>query len=338
MDTALAEISEAVPFVIVDIFQLETRRGSATSTSANNLVDATNVQFLSGDTGKMVYNITDKTWAVIESFSSTSQVGLSKDIMASGEAYEIYNKGCWNHRQINIEDSGDFLWVIGAVYPAEPDAMFFGTQRNIRNLTLHNQNKIAEIDVAWVDNTKDADAAKDIYIYFAKQHRLNVMTDVAGTLAATAAVDVTSMSMTSLALAETIYKNQLFTVEVISGIDSRLTYRVSADVTLAGGGATVSFWPGLEAAIDNGAIVNFISSTLTPELERILIDLVTGQILMAEGISQVNQTPKGGQAVGKLTFNMGRTMLERARLQLKGLVDVDLRANHTYSRGMILTR
>src|SRR3990167_3766112 len=146
IDNALSEISEAVPYVMVDIYQIETRRGIATSTSSDNLVDATNAQFASGDIGKNVYNTTDKTWAVITSFSSTSQVGLSNDIMASGEGYEIYNKGCWNSRQINIEDSGDFLSVIGAVYPVSPDLMWSGSMENMRNVKLLSQNKIAEID------------------------------------------------------------------------------------------------------------------------------------------------------------------------------------------------
>ena len=62
IDNALSEISEAVPYVMVDIYQLETRRGIATSTSADNLVDATNAQFVSAaaDVGKVVYNTTDR--------------------------------------------------------------------------------------------------------------------------------------------------------------------------------------------------------------------------------------------------------------------------------------
>ncbi len=327
IDQSLSEISDAVPFVMVDTYQIESRDGIATSTSSNNLVDATNAQFSSADTGKIVYNTTDKTWAVIISYSSTSQVGLSKDIFTVGEGYEIYNKGCWNKKQINISDSGDFLSIIGVVYPVTPDEMFAGSMENLHNVRILDQNKIIELDTWYVDNSKDSDSDKDVQVYFARQHQLNSMTDLAGAVNGSHTAGSTSIAMASLGSTETIYKNTLFTVALASGISSRLTYRVTADVTTSGNAATVSCFPATESTISTASVVTFIGSTLTPDLERILIDLVTGQILMAEGLDNTTKIAKGGQGASARQFEMGRAILEKARIQLKGMVDVDLRSN-----------
>ena len=93
IEESLKELAVYVPHIVRMPFKIEARTGSATSTSPNNLVDATNDQFLAtdDDNEKVVYNTTDKTWAVITSYSTAEQVGLSNDIMASGESYKIFN-------------------------------------------------------------------------------------------------------------------------------------------------------------------------------------------------------------------------------------------------------
>ncbi len=64
-------------------------QGSATSTSANKLVDST-ANFNDADHLSMtVYNSTDDTWAKVQTVDSTTQITLSVDIMASGENYVI---------------------------------------------------------------------------------------------------------------------------------------------------------------------------------------------------------------------------------------------------------
>lgn len=332
IDNALSEISEAVPFIMMDTYPLETRRGIATSTLANNLVDATNAYFLAGDVGKVIYNTTDRTWTTIRAYTSTTTVVLHTNIMASGEGYEIYNKECWNNRQINIEEVGDFLSIIGAIYPIEPS---LDTFVNMRSVKVLGNDKILEIDTAWVDNTKNADAYKYVQLYLARQHKLNHMTDLAAATTAAYAAAIKTIALNGLTDADTpISKNTLFYFTKLQGAasSSRFLYRTTADATIGTQAATISFYPGLETAVSSADEIAFIGSTLTPDLERILIDMVTGQILMAEGISQVNAVPVGGQSVSTRTFDMGRSILERARMQLKGLVDVDLRANITWSR------
>jgi len=333
LDDAITEVSEYSPYIMRDIYTIESRFGTASATSANNLVDTDKSPFSSSDTGKVVYNTTDKTWAVIESFSSSSQVGISKDIFTEGEGYEIYNKGCFNKRQINIENSDDFLWIVGAVYPVRPDLSQVPFQ-NMRNVILYERNKIAEIDVAWVDNSGKSDADVDVYIYFARQHKLNPMTDLSGAVnnASGYSAGDTSMALDGLQASGTIFKDTLFTVALASGIDSRLTYRVTADATISSNAATISFWPALEADVADDAVVTFVGSTLTPELERIIVQIVAGEALMSEGLAQINEIAKGGTTVSNKYYQMGERMAEKARAKLKGLIDVDLRATKIHSR------
>jgi hypothetical protein len=62
--------------------------GSATSTTADKLVNS-GATFTSATVGKTVYNTTDNTWTTVTALDSTTQLSLTDDIMASGEAYII---------------------------------------------------------------------------------------------------------------------------------------------------------------------------------------------------------------------------------------------------------
>ncbi|HBG45847.1 MAG TPA: hypothetical protein DDW94_02550 [Deltaproteobacteria bacterium] len=64
--------------------------GTATSTTANKLVDSA-ANFGTDVVNKTVYNSTDDTWAKVTARDSATQLSLSADIMASGEAYVAAN-------------------------------------------------------------------------------------------------------------------------------------------------------------------------------------------------------------------------------------------------------
>ena len=61
-------------------------QGTATSTAAFTCTD-TAAAFVAADVGKLLFNRTDDTWAVICKITSGTVVELSHDIMASGEEY-----------------------------------------------------------------------------------------------------------------------------------------------------------------------------------------------------------------------------------------------------------
>ena len=62
--------------------------GTATSTMANKLVDSA-ASFTSEVAAMAIYNSTDGTWAKVNAVDSATQLSLSADIMANGEAYVI---------------------------------------------------------------------------------------------------------------------------------------------------------------------------------------------------------------------------------------------------------
>jgi len=331
LDDAITEVSEAIPYIMRDTYQIESRTGTASSTSSGNLVDATKSQFVSGDTGKVVYNTTDHTWAVIETVTSGTTVALSADIMASGEGYEIYNKGCWSKKQINISNSSDFLKVLYAVYPV--DRQLYTTPSNKRNVTLYDQNKILELDIDYVEDSGISTSFKDVDVFFARQHKLNPNVDLGGQANAEIAAAATSATIKTLTDADSyVYKDTLFTVALASGISSRYTYRVLADAAISTNTAAISWFPAMEAVVAADAVVTFIGSTLTPELERIVVQIVAGEALMSESIDLATSLIQGSSSSSQF-YSIGERMATKARAKLKALIDVDQNATYSYSRG-----
>ncbi len=292
---ALGFISRFVPYVAKVLYTVESRTGKASSTSANHLVDGTKAHFLSTDVGKVIYNSTDKTWALIVTYNSTSDVTISKDIMASGESYSIFNKGCSNAKQIKISDT-DYMWIEEVEFPV-------GTKRNVKDI----QNDILEIDLANdPDDTSLSDSEKDAYVWVAKRHKLSQLTDLLGAVnnAAGYAAGATSMILTDLqAAGGTIEEGQEFTVANVRG-----TYWTTAAATIAAGAAgtaTISFWPGLESAVANSVVVTFRGSTLTFELESIIVDVWAAYALIKKATKYIQEinTAQANLSTGAALIN-----------------------------------
>lgn len=264
-------------------YQIESRYGSATSTTASALVDATKDQFVSTDAGKRLFNDTDKTWADVISHTSAEQLGLSHDIMASGENYYLYNKGCWNNKQINIEDVEDYLWVDRLEFP-------IGYERNVDFIKgdILQIGLDAEPDDSDPNNT---DRVIDIYVWFAKRHLLSQLTDFAGAVDLVAGYSKgdTSMVIDGLQTTGTIEEDQEFTPASRDQV-----YTVTADATIATNEATVSFYPALDADVANDIVVTFVQSTLDRQLEMLLIEYVVGKALMDEANLHVPLISIGG--------------------------------------------
>ena len=64
--------------------------GNATATTASHLIDTTLNQFTAADVGKVVYNTTDFTYAIVTAYNSTSDLTIDTDIMANTEGYGLY--------------------------------------------------------------------------------------------------------------------------------------------------------------------------------------------------------------------------------------------------------
>ncbi len=263
---------------------VEARTGSATSTLANNLVDATNAHFVAGDVNKVIYNTTDYTRAKIITYTSTTTVALSKDIMVSGEGYEIYNRECRNNKQVYVGDlANDVLLDVTENKIEYP----IGSYRNFEPITVN----VIEI---LTDDSPDTDYTK-AYINFARIHKLPNLTDWAGAVnnASGYAAGSVSMAINLLGSDATIPEGAEFTITSVSGL-----YTVTEDATITTNAATISFYPGLDTAVINGQVITFTKSTLTPPLETLLANYVAGLCCLNITTEKIHESTWGDE-VGK---------------------------------------
>lgn len=293
IEKAVRKVSETLPDERRVSFFIESRTGTATSDTADSLVDTDEAQFLATDADKVIHNTQNNTWAIVTSATDAvalSKLALSKDIFVDGdEAYEIYNKGCSSKFQINIESVPYYIdpprhGVFKVEYP-------IGTERNF---TI--EGDILTIDVGSVKDSKVVDPAVDteVYVWFRRRHFVSQLADLLGASNGEEAAGATSMDVDTLYGADTIAEGQEFTVENIRG-----TYMATLTVVLGGTnggqGSTstngLEFWPPLESALGDGKVITFIGSTLNTEIEGLVVELAAAYCALS---IQANAIPKGG--------------------------------------------
>lgn len=307
LQDALRDFARYRPHIVRVPYTVESRTGTATSTTASALVDATEVQFLAGDVGKVIHNTTDNTWAIVTAYVSTSQLTLSRDIMVSGESYEMYNKDCTSNKQINIEDVEDYLWVEKLEFP-------IGTEREVDS--IHGSILTIGIDDN-PDDTKDADADKIVHVYFAKRHKVSQLTDLAAAVNNGAGYSESDTSIVLDALQDgtaTIEEDQEFT---IAGM--RQIYTVTADATIGTNAATIYFYPGLEGAVLDNAVVTFTLSTLDRILEDLIASYVAALASMSKSTAYIDKVTKGGANVSGGFMSWGEREFYRIKAELMSL-------------------
>ncbi len=320
MKDGLRHFARFVPHIVRVPYNTESRTGAATETSAGYLVDTGETQFVvpvagqfTTDIDKAVHNITDNTWATVmtDGSNSTSKLKLSSDIMVSGEEYEMYNKGCTANNQINIEDVEDLLWVDKVEFP-------IGTERE-----FSVQGNILTILIDYTpDDTKDEDAKKKIYVYFAKRHKVSQLTDLAGLvdLVAGYSAGESSIVIDEITTDEIIEEDQEFTIAGLQEI-----YTVTAAVTIASSEATVSFFPGLEADVLNNAAVTLTLSTFNGrygrQLEALFVDYVAAIAASSKATKYINAIPKGGPGVPGRFQSWAQLTLQRVQRELMAMAE-----------------
>jgi hypothetical protein len=284
LEDELKRISRLHPLIVEVVFQVESRKGTDATGTASSLTDLVKLQFLAADATKekVVHNITDDTWAVVKTYTSTSVLVLTRDIMDADEKYEIYNKRCRNKRQIYIGDMPPYLRIDSVEYP-------IGTQRNFKVL-----DDVIELDVD-DDTILDSDStltdinSVDVLVRFAMPQILSQLTDWAGTLSADESEDDEQIAITGMGTVETIEVGEQFTLE-----DHRSLYIVTTEVTMIATAGDVKFYPPLEADLATGKAITFRKSTLTPDLEEILCQRVAARAMLSNTVTNLNAIPKGG--------------------------------------------
>ena len=325
IEETLKEYSHYVPHVVPIIFQVESRYGTCSSTSADNLTDTNKGQFVSGDATneKVVHNTTDNTRAVVLTFTNTSKIAISRDIFVVDENYRIYNKQCWNSKQIYIADVPEFEDIKSVEYPiGEP-----------RDWKILEQNKILEIDIdggAIADSNAGSTVTElpdvDVLVRFNKPHVLSQLTDWAGNVAATAAAGATTLSASALQSAGTIEAGEEFYVE-----NHKSCYIVAAETTIASNTVVISFYPPLEANISSTAwSVNFVKSSLLPNDEDNFADLAAARLAISKAPKFFNTIAVGGKDTGAAYQEWGER--RQAQVIRKLTAQIPPKVKHTYTR------
>lgn len=287
IEESLKEFATFIPHTISVVFQIESRTGTDSTGTASSLTDSVESQFLSTDptNEKVIRNTTDHTWAVVEGFTSTSVLTLSADIMDANENYRIYNKRCWNEKQIYIGDFTDYLGIDSVEYP-------IGTKRNWKVY-----DEVLEIDV---DTVSDSDTTQtylpnvDVLVRFAVPHRLNQLTTLTGELTADESKGDTTIAVDGLLPATgDVEIGEEFHLE-----HHRSVYIITSATTLVSGAGDITFYPPLEAAASDSDDITFRKSTLQPQHEEIFCHLVAARTALSKGALSLIQI---GTAITTLT-------------------------------------
>ena len=308
----LREISQYSPHIYMVEYLIESRRGTATSgTTTNTLDDDVNDQFVAGDVGKIVFNTKDRTWAYITAVTDADTVVLSNDIMASGEGYRIFNKNCNHQKEIYIGEMPDWLWIDKIEFPAMEDppnlVKWIDRGRNVIRLNIDDEP----------DDTKNADAKKQVWVFFAMRHKLSQLsaTSLDATVNGAHAVLATSILLAGLGSDTTIEMGQEFT---LADERSRAIYIVTANATITANAATILIWPPLESSVATATVVTFVPSTLTPKLEGIFADLVAGKAAMNKSRTYIGSIGPGANRYRNM-YEWGKLKYEDAKRELEGL-------------------
>ncbi len=134
------------------------------------------------------------------------------------------------------------------------------------------------------------------YLYCAKAHKVPALTDLAGAVDYEDgyAANLTTIHIDGMGATDTLETDFTFT---IASDSTGTRYRLIQDTTLADNEGDITFQPGLAEAITDGDVVTFDNSTLTPNLETLLIDLVAARSAISIATKLMMQVNTGGISV-----------------------------------------
>ncbi len=277
MEDALREVSEYSPHVTMDTMEFESRTGADTAGTAGSLTDTTESQFLSTDVGKVIYNTDDRTYAIVVTYTSTSVLVLSADIMDSGENYKMFHQDCWNDNQIYVGGVEDFVGDDNGVkqveYPIGEHPPKY------RSFTV--ENGVLTVDYrGGIPDSGTANANIEVNVWFNRKHQVNQLTTLAGAVDLTAgyAAGLSTIHIDAMGTTDVLAEDSEFTIAGLRGL-----YRLTASATMASNEGDIVFYPPLQNAIANDDVITFVSSTLSRSLERQVVEFAAGRAAISKG-------------------------------------------------------
>lgn len=157
-----------------------------------------------------------------------------------------------------------------------------------------------------------------VYAYCSKAHKIPTLSDLAGAvdLGAGYAANLRTIHIDSMGATDLLEKDFLFT---IASDGTGTKYRLTENTTLASNEGDITFTPGLAEAVADDDVVTFANSTLTPELETLLIDLVAARSAISMSTKFINSVTVGGTSVWRdfLSWSNALLALTLRKLEVK---------------------
>jgi len=275
MEDGLKDFSRFLPVIVEAIYHIETRTGTDTAGTATALTDTSKSQFVATDetTQKVIHNTKDSTWAVVKNYTSSSVLVLSRDIMGSGDSYEMYNKQCANQKQIYLGDYPAHLWIDSVEYPIGSPRNF--TQPSWNVVELEIDDSVLQDSDSTIDPPNDT----RVLIRFAMPQVVSQLTAWEGEASGAAAEAASTIDIDGMGTTETIEVGEMFNME-----DHLTTYIITTEVTMAEGAGSIVFYPPLESAVLNNDDITFIKTTLKPNEEALFCRLVAAKAAMSKSV------------------------------------------------------
>jgi len=158
------------------------------------------------------------------------------------------------------------------------------------------------------DSTLDELEQVEVLVKFAMSQVLSQLTDWTGAVHTSAAALATTMQVKSFTDAEIVEVGEQFNIA-----GHRTTYMVTTELTLAtqaSTGSALIFYPVLEAAASADVVITFVKSTLRPQHERILRDLVAGEAVISKSSQPLQEIVNAIAVLGEAA-NSIEAMTER---------------------------
>ncbi|KKL62269.1 hypothetical protein LCGC14_2186870, partial [marine sediment metagenome] len=312
MEDALREVSEYSPHVTMDTMEFESRTGADTAGTSGSLTDTDKSQFLSTDVGKVIYNTDDRTYAIVVTFTSTSVLVLSADIMDSGENYRMYNQDCWNINQLYVGGVEDFVGTDNGVkqveYPIGEHPPKY------RSFTV--ENLVLTVDYrSGIPDSGTANANIEVNVWFDRKHQVNQLTDLAGEVDLPAggnAAGISTIHIDGMGASDVLVEDSEFTIAGLRGL-----YRLTDASTMSSNEGDINFYPPLQNAILDGDAITFVSSTLSRSLERQVVEFTAGRatiskgaLLLREANSAITSVASSATALGLVAAKVLRQLTD----------------------------
>ncbi len=332
VEEGLKEFSTYKPHIVPIIFKIESRYGTDVTAAASSLTDLVKKQFVAtdDDNEKVVHNTTQNTYSTVKTAgTSTTVLTLNTSLMTANDSYNMYNKKCWNNKQIYI---GDVLPLINDIESVEYP---IGEKRNWKILS----EGVLEIDVDYVpDSNANTTVVTslpnvDVLVRFYRPHILNSMSTLTGTVAGTVGVaGASTISVTLAASAMTVEEGSEVNFATHKQAYIVTTNAVSSSASVA----ALTIYPPFEAAVGSAAAVTFIKSTLNPEEEEIFADLVASRLAINKAPKYFNAISLGGGSVWQNFLTWGERRLGEVLSKLRRLTPPKTKS--TYPKDYLVLR